>query len=361
MHTRTLTKPDGRALRLYSRRPISETIESPPAAPEGAPANSHMRWHPLRREWVAYAGHRQGRTFLPPAEHNPLAPSDDPHRPSELPVGDYDVAVFDNLFPTFSATATAQPPEIVDTRPANGACEVVVFTQDPSQSLGRLPLSQIELILEVWGERYADLGKREDVRYVMPFENRGVEVGVTLHHPHGQIYAYPFVPPIPAGELSAQLAYKRANGCGLLERLLADEVTDGRRLLYVSDLAIAIVPVCARYAYEVWIAPRRAAQSFADLHAEERAEIARALKTILLKFDRLWDQAFPYVMVVHQAPCDGQDHPEAHVHIEFYPPYRMRGRLKYIAGSELGAGAFTADTLPEAKAEELRAVEVDID
>jgi UDPglucose--hexose-1-phosphate uridylyltransferase len=361
MYTRTLSKPDGRALRLYSRRPISDQITSPPSAPAGAPANSHMRWHPLRREWVAYAGHRQDRTFLPTAEHNPLAPSSDPDRPSELPVGDYDVAVFDNLFPTFSATATAKPDAIVDTRPAKGACEVVVFTQDPSQSLGRLPLSQIELILEVWADRYVELGRRDDVLYVMPFENRGVEVGVTLHHPHGQIYAYPFVPPIPAVELEAQRAYTQAHGCGLLERLLADEVADGRRLLYLSDQVIAVVPVCARYAYEVWIAPRRAAQSFADLTAHERCEMARALKTILLKFDRLWDQAFPYVMVVHQAPTDGQDHPEAHLHIAFYPAYRMRGRLKYLAGSELGAGVFTADTLPEAKAAELRAVEVTLD
>lgn len=361
MYSRMLSKPDGRSLRLYSRTPISDTIESPPSAPEGAPANSHMRWHPLRREWVAYAGHRQGRTFLPPAEHNPLAPSDDPKRPSELPVGKYDVAVFDNLFPTFSRTATARPDEIVETAPANGACEVVVFTQDPTQSLGRLPLSQIELILEVWAERYVDLGRRDDVQYVMPFENRGVEVGVTLHHPHGQIYAYPFVPPIAETELAAQLAHKRAHGCGLLERLLADEVSDGRRVLYSSPQAIAVVPVCARYAYEVWIAPVRAAQSFADLTDDERRELARALKTVLMKFDRLWDRAFPYVMVVHQAPVDGHDHPEAHLHFEFYPPYRMRDRLKYIAGSELGAGAFTADTLPEAKAAELRAVEVNID
>jgi UDPglucose--hexose-1-phosphate uridylyltransferase len=361
MYARTLSKADGRALRLYSRRPIAEAIGSPPSTPQGAPANSHMRWHPLRREWVAYAQHRQDRTFLPPAEHNPLAPSDDPNRPSELPVGDYDVAVFDNLFPTFSEHATAQPREIVETRPAKGACEVVVFTQDPSQSLGRLPLSQIELILEVWGERYRDLGRRSDIQYVMPFENRGVEVGVTLHHPHGQIYAYPFVPPVPATELEAQLEYQRRHGCGLLEHLLADEITDGRRTLYVSDEAIAVVPVCARYAYEVWIAPRRAASSFADVTPDERAEIARALKTVLLKFDRLWGKTFPYVMVVHQAPTDGSDHPEAHLHIEFYPPYRMRDRLKYIAGSELGAGTFTADTLPEEKAAELRAVEVSLE
>ena len=361
MFTRLLSKSDGRELRLYSRQPISEAITAPPAPPAGASANPHMRWHPLRAEWVVYAGHRQDRTFLPPSEHNPLAPSADPARASELPAGDYDVAVFDNLFPTFASGATAAPDEIVETAPGKGACEVVVFTQDPAQSLGGLPLSHIELILEVWGDRYADLGRRNDVQYVMPFENRGVEVGVTLHHPHGQIYAYPFVPPVAAHELSAQQAHFDTHGCGLLERLLAREVADGRRLLYVSAEAIAVVPVCARYAYEVWIAPRRAAPSFADLTVQERRELARALKTVLLKFDRLWQRPFPYVMVAHQAPCDGRDHPETHLHLAFYPPYRMRDRLKYLAGSELGAGVFTADTLPEAKATELRAIEVTLE
>src|SRR5689334_20576225 len=258
MYSRTLSKADGRALRLYSRRPIPDAITSPPTAPQGAGANSHLRWHTLRREWVAYAQHRQDRTFLPPAEHNPLAPSNDPDRPSELPVGDYDVAVFDNLFPTFSKNTTARPEEIVETRPAKGACEVVVFTQDPKQSLGRLPLSQIELILEVWGERYADLGRRDDVQYVMPFENRGVEVGVTLHHPHGQIYAYPFVPPIPARELALAEAHRAKTGKNLLVEIVDEERRHGARVVVDAERAVAFVPEFARYAYEVWIAPASA-------------------------------------------------------------------------------------------------------
>lgn len=320
-----------------------------------------MRWHPLRAEWIAYAGYRQNRTFLPPPEYNPLAPTTNPAQPTEVPRGDYDVAVFENLFPTFAMSSTEPAPTIVNTKPACGMCEVVVFTQDPSQSLGGLPLDHLELIIKVWADRYRALGSISEVQYVMPFENRGVEVGVTLHHPHGQIYAYPFVPPLPARELASQGEFFAAHSRGLLEDLIGKETADGRRLLYTSDAAIAFVPVCARYPYEVWVAPRRAAPSVAELTGDEERELARALKTVLMKFDRLWNQPFPYVMVFHQAPTDGQLHPEAHFHIEFYPAYRMRGRLKYLAGSELGAGVFTADTLPEDKAAELRAVEVSIE
>jgi UDPglucose--hexose-1-phosphate uridylyltransferase len=320
-----------------------------------------MRWHPLRGEWIAYAGYRQDRTFLPPPEYNPLAPTTDREHPTELPQGDYDVAVFENLFPTFAMSAVDEPNLIVETKPAKGFCEVIVFTQDATQSLGALPLSHLELIIDVWADRYCELGRIPDVRYVMPFENRGVEVGVTLHHPHGQIYAYPFVPPVPARELASQLEYLTTHSKGLLEDLIAAEIADGRRVLYVTDEAVAFVPVYARYSYEVWVAPRRAANSLTQLRQTERRELARALKTVLMKFDRLWSMPFPYVMVFHQAPTDGEEHPEAHLHIEFYPAYRMRGRLKYLAGSELGAGVFTADTLPEAKAAELRAVEVSID
>ena len=144
-----------------------------------------------------------------------------------------------------------------------------------------------------------------DVQYVMPFENRGVEVGVTLHHPHGQIYAYPFVPPIPARELALQLEYYTLHGRGLLEDLIDREIADGRRMLYATGEAVAFVPVCARYSYEVWVAPRRAVPSLPELEPAERREFACALKTVLQKFDRLWNRPFPYVMVLHQAPTDG--------------------------------------------------------
>jgi UDPglucose--hexose-1-phosphate uridylyltransferase len=361
MHKRSLTKPDGRPLFLYSREPIDDAIEAPSPNRERLQRKAHLRWHPVRGEWVAYASHRQNRTFLPPPEYNPLAPTTDPRHPTEVPAGRWDVAVFENMFPALTANPGDPPDAIVPTRPATGSCEVVVFTQDPSATLGSLPLAHIALLFEVWADRYRELGARDDVQYVFPFENRGVEVGVTLHHPHGQIYAYPFVPPIAARELQQQREYLEAHGRGLLEDHLSAEVADGRRLLYVSDVAVAVLPVCARYSYEVWVAPRRAVQSVADLSTDERLQLARALKTVLMKFDTLWTRPFPYIMVFHQAPTDGTAHPEAHLHIELYPAYRMEGRLKYLAGSEVGAGVFTADTLPEEKARELQAVQVSID
>jgi UDPglucose--hexose-1-phosphate uridylyltransferase len=362
VHKRVLRKPDGRQLILYSHRELPADLEAPSPNATPLPHRNHLRWHPLRGEWVAYASHRQNRTFLPPAEYNPLSPTVDPEHPTEVPAGDWEVAAFENLFPTLAGDAEEPAPqEIVATRPGKGACEVVVFTQDTTASLGSLPLPHLELILRVWGDRTRELGARDDVQYVFPFENRGVEVGVTLHHPHGQIYAYPFVPPIPARELEQQRAYFEKHGRGLLEDLMRDEVEDGRRILDAEERALAWMPVCARYSYEVWVAPRRAVPTVADLEPEERRDFARALKTVLLKYDGLWNKPFPYILVVHQAPTDGQAHPEAHLHIEIYPAYRMPGRLKYLAGSEIGAGVFTADTLPEDKAAELRAVEVSLE
>jgi UDPglucose--hexose-1-phosphate uridylyltransferase len=361
MNRRVLRKPDGRSLILYGRAPIAEDIVAPSPSTAAFAPNAHLRWHPLRGEWVAYATHRQNRTFLPPPEYNPLAPTRDPDQPTELPAGEYDTAVFENLFPTFTALAHDPPTLTVTTREARGTCEVVVFTRDPTTSLGRLPLWHLELILGVWADRYRELGARSDVAYVYVFENRGVEVGVTLNHPHGQIYAYPFIPPIPARELEHERAFLATHGTTLIQQMVADELDAGRRVLYDGPRVAAFVPVCARYPYEVWVAPRLAVGSVAALDEATCRDFARALKTVLMKYDGLWNRPFPYIMAMHQAPTDGAPHPESHLHVEFYPAYRMRDRLKYLAGSEIGAGVFTADTDPDEKAAELRRVQVTID
>lgn len=361
MYSLDVTKPDNRTMTLYGRAPVRIHGPPPSPSPEPVDSNPHLRWHPLRGEWVTYAAYRQGRTFLPPPQYNPLAVTADPDHPTELPAGEYDIAVFDNRFPALSLAAHEPPQSTVATAPADGHCEVVVFTQDPTTSLGALALSHIELLLQVWADRTARATRIPQLRYVLPFENRGAEVGVTLHHPHGQIYAYPFVPPVPARINAQEVEFYREHGRGLLADMIAAEQRTAVRILYAGEHAIAFVPPCARYPYEAWVAPVQPVAYFSELTPEQRLDLARALKTVLLKFDGLWQRPFPYLMVWYQAPIDGQPHPEAHLHAEFYPPYRMPDRLKYLAGTEIGAGMFAMDALPEDKAKELQAVTVTLE
>jgi UDPglucose--hexose-1-phosphate uridylyltransferase len=361
VHTLELTKPDGRRLTLYSRAPLRPDIRAPSPFPEPLHPQPHLRWHPLRGEWVTYAAYRQGRTFLPPPEYNPLAVTTDPAKPTEVPRGDWDVAVFDNRFPSLAFNVGTAPAAIVPTAPATGQCEVVVFAQDAQASLASLPLAHLDLLLQVWADRTVRLGRRPEVQYVLPFENRGAEVGVTLHHPHGQIYAYPVVPPVPARMQQQACAYYQKNQRGVLQDLIQKELEATTRLIYRGEHALAFVPVCARYPYEVWVAPIAPVAGFAELTPAQRADLCRALKTVLLKYERLWDRPFPYLMAWYQAPTDGAAHPESHLHAEFYPPYRTKDRLKYLAGTELAAGLFAMDALPEEKARELQQLPIALD
>ncbi len=363
MHALDLVKPDGRQLTLYSHAPLDADLVAPSPFPTPLKAAPHLRWHPLRGEWVTYAAYRQNRTFLPPPEYNPLAPTADPACPTELPGGDWQVAVFDNRFPALRAPLPddAPPPlSTVPTAPASGHCEVTVYTRQADAALGRLPLTHLELLLEVWADRSRRLAQRGDIAYVLPFENRGVEVGATLHHPHGQTYAYPVVPPVAARMLEQAGAYRAAKGIGVLEDLIGRERSDGRRMLYEGPHAVAFVPPCARYPYEVWVAPITAVAGFADLDDARRRDLACALKTVLLKYDGLWQRPMPYVMAWYQAPTDRRWHPQAHLHAEFFPPYRSHDRLKYLAGTEIAAGFFAVDALPEDKARELQQVAVQL-
>ena len=361
MHILELSKPDGRQLTLYSTQAIAPDLRAPSPFSEPQNANPHLRWHPLRGEWVTYAAYRQNRTYQPPPQYNPLAVTADADHPTELPKGEYEIAVFDNRFPALAVDAHDPPVLTVPTAPANGHCEVVVFTQDAQAALCGLALSRIELLLQVWADRTLKTGGRPQIQYVLPFENRGAEVGVTLHHPHGQIYAYPFVPPVPARMLAQEQAYYMEHASSLLCDMARDEAASGERVIYAGEYAIAFVPACARYPYEVWVMPTAPVKDFAALTLPQREDLARALKTVLLKYEGLWDRPFPYLMTWYQAPTDGLPHPETQLHAQFSPPYRTRDRLKYLAGTELGAGMFAMDVLPETTAFELQQVDVDLE
>jgi len=306
-----------------------------------------LRFDPIRREWVAYATERNDRTFLP-TDFCPLCPSG-AGGTSEIPLDDFEVVVFENRFPAFGPDRNGDRA----VRPATTGCEVVVYTPEHTKTLAELPPERVRLLVDVWADRYKALGARSDVDYVYIFENKGEEIGVTLHHPHGQIYALPFVPPFAQAELDAAREHREATGrCLYCDQLKAE--TEGPRLLFAEESMAAFVPNAARWPYEVHVYPRRHVGSIDELDAGERWDLAGALLRVAATYDLHFGFSTPYVMAMHQAPTDGRAWPEAHLHIEFYPPHRRGDRLKHLAGVELGAGTFVNDTKPEDTAAQLR-------
>ena len=306
-----------------------------------------LRFDVLRNEWVAYATERNDRTFLP-TDYCPLCPSG-PGGRSEVPLADYEIVVFENRFPAFGPDRVGGRP----VRPPSTGCEVIVYTPEHDLTLAQLQPERVKLLIDVWADRYKDLGSRPEVTYVYIFENKGEEVGVTLHHPHGQIYAMPFVPPFIASELRA--AHERlesGGGCLHCEQITRE--SSGPRMVFAGDAMAAFVPDAARWPYEVHLYPRRHVPSIDALDDGERTELAAALLRLTRAYDEHFGFSTPYVMALHQAPTDGKAWPEAHLHFEFYPPHRRPDRLKYLAGVELGAGTFVNDTRPEDTAGQLR-------
>jgi UDPglucose--hexose-1-phosphate uridylyltransferase len=320
---------------------------------------SELRWHPLLGEWVATATHRQDRTFLPPADFCPLCPTKPGGFPTEIPESTYDIAVFENRFPSLSPNPPAPAIEGDDfypVRPSFGECEVVVYTPNHASTLAQEPVEQIYKLVQVWTDRFRDLSALEFVKYVFIFENKGKDIGVTLSHPHGQIYAYPFVPPRVLREIEQSKKYHAETGNCLLCDILKKEKADARRIVVENESFAAYVPFFARYPYELHVSAKRHLLDLTEFTAREQIDLAEILKQVLVAFDKLFNISFPYMMVLHQKPSDGADYDFYHFHIEFYPPLRTATKLKYLAGSETGAGMFINDTLAEEKAAELRAL-----
>ena len=320
---------------------------------------SELRWHPLLGEWLATATHRQDRTFLPPADFCPLCPTKPGGFPTEIPEADYDIVVFENRFPSLSPN----PPEpaiagddFYAVRPSFGECEVVVYTPNHSSTLAREPVERIYKLVQVWTDRFRDLSALEFVKYVFIFENKGEAIGVTLHHPHGQIYAYPFVPPRVLREIEQSRKHADETGNCLLCDILKKERADGRRIVVENEGFAAYIPFFARYPYELHVSAKRHLLDLTEFTAREQIDLAEILKQVLAAFDKLFNVSFPYMMVLHQKPSDGENYDFYHFHIEFYPPLRTATKLKYLAGSETGAGMFINDTLAEEKAAELLAL-----
>ncbi len=328
------------------------------------------RWHPLREEWVVIAAHRQDRPWsgetLDVAEKVlPEYVEDCYLCPGNLRVSgkvnpQYErIFVFDNDHPSVDIMApdSVEPVSyIYKARPARGISRVVCYSPHHDLTLTELSVAQIAHLMRAWQEQYIDLGSRPEIEHVLIFENKGEAVGVSNPHPHCQIYANNFVFKTIANEANACGKHLATTGNVLFQEVIKAEQADGRRIIAENGSAIAFLPYFARYAYEVFVAPKTTYPHISAMTDTEIVDLASVLKTVLVKLDNLWRMPFPYVMVLHQAPTDGGDYKSFHFHIEFHPPLRKPNLLKYLAGPEIGGGNFLSDTSPEEKAAELQSM-----
>ncbi len=350
------TLSDGREL-LYFDDEAGDLHEAVDRRGLTAPQNlSQVRWDVLTREWTIIASHRQQRTFRPPTSDCPLCPTRGDQL-TEVPDDHYDVAVFDNRFPSLSAPAGHHAPAEdglpFRSGPGLGRCEVVVFTDDHTASFASLSPTRVETVIDAWVQRTLELRARPEVGFVYCFENRGDEIGVTLAHPHGQIYAYPFLPTrIARTGRSFQQATAAGQPC--LQCVLTDaELADGSRVVVTGQHWVAYVPFAARWPYEVRLVPRRHVGTLPELEASERQELARIYLDVLGRFDRLWDTPAPYIAGWDQAPT-GPLGTGWHLSADVFTIRRSATKLKYLAGSESGAGVWANDIAPESAAARLR-------
>ena len=354
------TLMDGRTIRYYDTQgQVRNAVDQ--RAAETTPAIGEMRVDPLTNEWVVMAAHRQGRVFLPPKELNPLAPS----RPgflTEIPESDYEVVVFDNRSPSLTTPADISPaPTELSMQtppfPAAGKCEVVCFTSDYDSSFKDLSTRQIRTVLEAWRDRVRELSQLPYIQHIAPFENRGEEVGVTLSHPHGQIYAYPYLPPRTATMLAAARKHFESTGRILLDDVVARELKDGLRIIVENEEWVAYVPYASRYPFEIHLAPKRSVCDLTELDDAQSDSFAPIAKEILQRLDGVFGIKMAYIAAWHQAPVrTGRD--VARLHWQITCIRRAPGKLKYLAGSESAFGSFMMDLWPEQSAEQLRNVQI---
>lgn len=319
---------------------------------------SQMRFDVLTGEWITMASHRMTRTHLPAAEQCPLCPTTRDGAPTEIPETNYDVAVFENRFPSFAA----EPGEVLPTnhfgpdyRRAVGHCEVMCFSSDHTASVGELPAERLRTIVGAWISRTEELSTDPSVEQVFCFENRGEEIGVTLTHPHGQIYAYPYVTPRTQAMLTQADKHFQRTGRSLLADVLAFERQDGARVVYSGERWSAYVPAAARWPIEIHLAPHRDVPDLPSLNTEEREELAKVYQDLLRRIDGFYPgvHRVPYIAAWHQTPIRIDRH-LGRLHLQLFSILRAPGKLKYLAGSESAMGAWISDTAPEAIATRLR-------
>lgn len=329
--------------------------------PRGEPGE--LRFDRLTGDWVAVAAHRQSRTYLPPKEDCPLCPSTET-RHSEIPASEFDVVVFENRFPSLGpALGEISAPADASKLPtgaiaAVGRCEVVVFTSDHAGSFASLDDDRARTVIDAWAQRTEDLSAKAGIKQVFVFENRGQDIGVTLHHPHGQIYAYPYV--TPTAQKMAEQARKHlaSTGKNLMGQILEDELADGSRIVSRGEHFTVFVPYASRWPLEAHLVPHRQVPDLAALNEAEKAELAIMYRDLMRRFDALYDTPTPYIAAWHQAPLNAEDRAASRLHLQLTSPRRAADKLKFLAGSEAAMGAFINDVRAEQTAARLREVKL---
>lgn len=342
VYKRRFTKRDGRELFLYG---FDKHEESPLPQEGGEVAKGgELRYHPLRQEWNIYAAHRQNRTFKPSSANDPLAPSQKNGAPTEIPFTQFEMAVFENKFTSLHAEAPLPSPiEGVKSLSAKGRCDVVVYTSEDTGSLATIGQDRRRLLIETWIDRYTTLFD-QGCEFILPFENRGEEVGVTLPHPHGQIYAFPFIPDVQAKAVKAfQDGYD-----------LSADIKAHTEIYGVAEAGglNAFCPPFARFPYEVWIAPQERKAGPWDFNETQSDGFAHLLGDMTRKYDEFFQRPTAYMLSLHAAPKG--ENKSFHFTAQFYPLLRAPNRVKYLASVEQSTSTFTVDVMPETAARTLR-------
>src|SRR5215472_16663048 len=364
---------DGRAVSATATSAAGRDDRPDNAGHDPAGRGTELRWDPLLGEWVIFATRRRDRPVLPPTELCPLCPSR-PGRHTEIPAPDYDVAVFENAFPVLRGAAAGtthhalQPDSLSAWSPVSGGplpvaesaghgrCEVVCFTAEHGASFASLPVRRIRTVLEASADRTRALGTLPGMRHVYCFENRGEEVGVTLHHPHGQVYAFPFVPPRTSRLLARVRSHRARSGRNLFDDLVTSELCDGRRVVASNEHWLAFVPRAAHWPYELMLFPLTRVPDLPALPAPVRATFGDIYHDVLRRLDLLFGSPMPYIAAWQQAPLRGRAaRAEFALHLQVLPVARAPGEVKFLAGTESAAGVWSNDLLPEAAAATLRA------
>lgn len=313
---------------------------------------AELRWHPLINDWVMIASHRQARPQMP-KNWCPFCPGS-----GKVP-DDYDVLKYDNNFPALSQNPPV-PDDVANdffrVREAYGKCEVVLYSPGHTTTLPELSDEHMNKLVSLWCERFDALRADPKIKYVFIFENRGDVVGVTMPHPHGQIYGYSVIPKKIELELQSANAYYKEHSVCLFDEMLRQELAFGKRIIFKNEHFTVFLPFFTEYPYGVYIFPNRHVQYITDLTEEERAALGITIRDTVGMFDNLFDYRFPYMMCMHNAPVNSGDTSNFyHFHIEFFPPMRSADKQKFNASSETGCWAHCNPTCPESTAEELRA------